>query len=768
MSLPGVKVWTTDTTGINVVIFSPDGTHIISGSIQGMVHIWNIGTEISRKVWLGPCVLTDLAISRNGQSVVSSHGVLSGKHGSNTVRLWNFQTGENIHVWKGHEDSVRSVAFSPDDKYVVSGSHDKTLRLWKVGSEDAVQVWRGHNGSVRSVAFSPDQKFVISGSWDQTIKVWAVGGKSNEAIVNDLATIGEKIDGVLHCEFGHQSGVHSVAFSPDGKYVVSASEEIILCDFTSCEFESGRKILHRWQSHTNVVLSVTFTPDGNYILSGSADGDVRAFDVGSGCPVLQEWKGNRPVLSVSVSPDSKTIVSGFEQIGIVRTRDLEDMLASKLLPNTIVGFSKNFLETHPKNNCMKGTVDSWSDKLNKYVVIVENGTTIHVEKSFLIFPNSNDIEEDVCEVFRMPKTHAWTVPTAWTLPTAAFRAGGGFFSGAAMVVTGLTSTEGQKLNGKHVTLRKLKADKSRWIVEIAVNGTEVVKAMKALNLRNKVWTSDEFVHKQMNYSKNAFPPATDRTQRNMFIAVASGTPYPFQNPVTKEWQTRIIRIEDMASMWEEGLLTSRAAFDETHPESGSLTFLAAGCNNVVMLDWLNERGLCQVHKCHEGDRSTPFYYACQNNCLKAAKWLHKRGADINQGCGITGKSTPISICILRGHTKMHRWLRKVGALESTHTAKSLDQFVKFMDQQPNGSEIKKKLSEHNSTKKGMEKMMKKLKREVCAACGKQGARKVCPMCKEERYCDKTCQKARWSEHKKSKCGEDYLQMKRSKKKKNDE
>ena len=102
-------------------------------------------------------------------------------------------------------------------------------------------------------------------------------------------------------------------------------------------------------------------------------------------------------------------------------------------------------------------------------------------------------------------------------------------------------------------------------------------------------------------------------------------------------------------------------------------------------------------------------------------------------------------------------------MESTHTAKSLDQFVKFMDQQPNGSEIKKKLSEHNSTKKGMEKMMKKLKREVCAACGKQGARKVCPICKKERYCDKICQKARWKEHKKSKCGDAILPVKKSKK-----
>jgi len=333
-----------------------------------------------------------------------------------------------------------------------------------------------------------------------------------------------------------------------------------------------------------------------------------------------------------------------------------------------------------------------------------------------------------------------------------------------MVVTGLKSEEGQKLNGKHVTLRKLKdSDKSRWIVEIAVNGTVVVKAMKKINLRNKVWTSDAFVHQEMDLSINASPPATDRTQRNMFICVASGTPYSFPHPVTKEWHKRIIRVEDMMTLWKEGVLTSRAAFDETHPESGTLTMLAAGQNNVSMLDWLYDRDLCQIHKTHEGDMSTPFYFACQNNCLKAAKWLHKRGADINQGCGITGTSTPMAICIVRGHTKIRRWLRKVGATESTTTAASLDEFQKCVDSV--GSEFKNKFMQTNSTKKGMAKMMKKLKREVCAACGKQGARKMCPICKEERYCDKACQKARWKDHKKSKCGEEYLLKKKSKKKK---
>lgn len=78
-----------------------------------------------------------------------------------------------IQPLKGHDDQVRSVAFSPDGARIVSGSYDETIRIWDVETgKQLMQPLRGHSGNVWSVAFSPDGTKIVSSSRDYTIRVW--------------------------------------------------------------------------------------------------------------------------------------------------------------------------------------------------------------------------------------------------------------------------------------------------------------------------------------------------------------------------------------------------------------------------------------------------------------------------------------------------------------------------------------------------------------------------------------------------------------------
>ncbi len=73
-----------------------------------------------------------------------------------------------------HSLEVCSIAFSPDGKYLASGSGDKTVKLWSLESQKEVTTLQGHNKSIVSVEFSPDGKYLASSSHDKTVKLWNV------------------------------------------------------------------------------------------------------------------------------------------------------------------------------------------------------------------------------------------------------------------------------------------------------------------------------------------------------------------------------------------------------------------------------------------------------------------------------------------------------------------------------------------------------------------------------------------------------------------
>jgi WD40 repeat protein len=94
------------------------------------------------------------------------------------VRLWDIEGNPVGQPFQGHEHSVISVAFSPDGKFIVSGSGDKTVRLWDIAGNPVGQPFQGHENSVISVAFSPDGKLIVSGSRDNTVRLWRGGWRA--------------------------------------------------------------------------------------------------------------------------------------------------------------------------------------------------------------------------------------------------------------------------------------------------------------------------------------------------------------------------------------------------------------------------------------------------------------------------------------------------------------------------------------------------------------------------------------------------------------
>ncbi|MCA2555076.1 MAG: serine/threonine protein kinase, partial [Microcystis sp. M04BS1] len=119
----------------------------------------------------------------------------------------NFPSGNFIEkTLTGHSDSVLSVAYSPDGRYLASGSGDNTIKIWEVATGKELHTLAGHSSGVYSVVYSPDGRYLASGGGDNTIKIWEVAtGKALRTLT------------------GHSSRSLSVAYSPDSRYLASAS-----------------------------------------------------------------------------------------------------------------------------------------------------------------------------------------------------------------------------------------------------------------------------------------------------------------------------------------------------------------------------------------------------------------------------------------------------------------------------------------------------------------------------------------------------------------
>ncbi|MHC4657844.1 MAG: protein kinase domain-containing protein [Planctomycetota bacterium] len=161
-------------------------------------------------------------------------------------------------------------------------------------SDQALLTLSAHKHQTKSVAFSPDGKRIISGGLDQTIRVWDVASGAK------LMTLS-----------GHEGIVQSVAFSPDGKRIASGGSGATEAHniIKVWDTRSGAEV-RTLRGHVSYISSVAFSPDGKRIASASYDKTVKVWDDATGVEVMTLRGHEQAVLGVAFSPDGQRIISG--------------------------------------------------------------------------------------------------------------------------------------------------------------------------------------------------------------------------------------------------------------------------------------------------------------------------------------------------------------------------------------------------------------------------------------------------------------------------
>ena len=278
---------------IRSLIFTPDGSQLISASDDKTIRVWDTETgrivqTIRGEIGEGdPGKIYALALSRDGRFLAAAGRGLSAE--GEAIRLYDFQSGTLIGLLKGHQEAILSLDFSPDGDRLVSGSTDDTAIIWDVRAKAPLFHLSGHQGDVNAARFTSDGSGVVTASDDDTLKLWRA---SDGTLVKTLT--------------GHTDKVVALAVSlRDGSVASGALDGTIRL----WDLRAGTSVKQINQG--TEVMSLAFTPDGTRLVSGvgRAPYDCHVWDIASGEEVAAYGGHDNIVLATAVAPDNVTAVT---------------------------------------------------------------------------------------------------------------------------------------------------------------------------------------------------------------------------------------------------------------------------------------------------------------------------------------------------------------------------------------------------------------------------------------------------------------------------
>jgi WD40 repeat protein len=225
-------------------------------------------------------------------------------------RKWEWHFVRNLAlrdghtVFSGHTGRVRKAVFSRDETRIATADDSGEFRVWDATTGKQLLLGK-HPGGASSIAFSPDGKTVVTAGLDKQRK-----GGVNFWDVNS---------GELKKELtAHESLVFDVEFSPNGERLATCSK-----DESIKIWDSSAKLLQTIEGHTDDVTAIAFNHDGTQIVSGSKDRSVRVWNIAN-AELVVEFHGHSGIIrAVAFRPDGDYVASASDD-KTVRTWDVED------------------------------------------------------------------------------------------------------------------------------------------------------------------------------------------------------------------------------------------------------------------------------------------------------------------------------------------------------------------------------------------------------------------------------------------------------------
>ena len=292
---------------ITAVMYSPDGSLLVSGAKDKTIKIWDAETGALRTmIGGGENVVTQTAYSPDGKTlvqIVKAADTLRQKH-QTRIRIWDAETGALLHAFDGPDTFTASLTFSPNGDsfaFAVPRAH----AIWVCGALDGklLHTIRDPKFGVSMVKYSPDGKILASGNTAGALQLW---NPDNGVHIRTFR--------------GHADPIRFIAFSRDGRIIATGGERDGAVHLWN--INAGEK-LHTLQGHAANAVPAGFSMDGKRLVTFSEDNVLRVWSVDSGAQSHSFGEGEAPVWAYDYSPERKEIALAYKGSGGVSLWSVE-------------------------------------------------------------------------------------------------------------------------------------------------------------------------------------------------------------------------------------------------------------------------------------------------------------------------------------------------------------------------------------------------------------------------------------------------------------
>lgn len=285
---------------------------------------WQAGTvrylEIPAEIGGNSRAVRSLAFTPDGQFLVSGGA-------SRTIKIWDVKTRSLVRtLTSSPAQDIITVALSSDGQTLASGSLEGSVQLWNWSTGKLLHTLSGHSDVVKSVAFSPNGQILASGSGDKMIHLWNVS------------------DGSLSRTIATRQFIETLAFSPIDNMLASAGVErsVDLWDWTT------GKLMRSLGRYPSVIYAIAFSPDGQFLafspdacspgsdycknLPATDKNTLRLWNL-QGRQIGQPLSGHTDYIDdVAFSPSGQTLISG----SLDKTVKVWNVLTGAIVPSTAI------------------------------------------------------------------------------------------------------------------------------------------------------------------------------------------------------------------------------------------------------------------------------------------------------------------------------------------------------------------------------------------------------------------------------------------------